>query len=50
MLADACKSVEQAFQKCKNDIIAEVKYDGERLQIHKWILFWKLKVNGHFKN
>jgi DNA ligase-3 len=35
MLADACKSVEQAFLKCKNEILAEVKYDGERLQIHK---------------
>lgn len=35
MLADACKSAEQAFQKCKNGILAEVKYDGERLQVHK---------------
>jgi DNA ligase-3 len=35
MLADACKSVEQAFNKCKNGIYAEVKYDGERLQVHK---------------
>ena len=35
MLADACKSVEQAFAKCKNGIYAEIKYDGERLQVHK---------------
>jgi DNA ligase 3 len=35
MLADACKSVEQAFNKCKNGIYAEIKYDGERLQVHK---------------
>lgn len=35
MLADACKSAEQAFAKCKNGILAEVKYDGERLQVHK---------------
>lgn len=35
MLADACKSAEQAFKKCTNGILAEVKYDGERLQVHK---------------
>lgn len=35
MLAEACKSVEQAFVKCKNGIYAEIKYDGERLQLHK---------------
>lgn len=35
MLAEACKSVEQAFTKCKNGILAETKYDGERLQVHK---------------
>ncbi len=35
MLADACKSVEQAFKKCPNGIYAEIKYDGERLQVHK---------------
>ena len=25
----------QAFLKCKNVILAETKYDGERLQVHK---------------
>ncbi|RNA36306.1 DNA ligase 3, partial [Brachionus plicatilis] len=35
MLAEACKSVESAFVKCKNGILAEIKYDGERLQLHK---------------
>lgn len=35
MLADACKSVESAFMKCKSGILAEIKYDGERLQLHK---------------
>ena len=35
MLADACKSVERAFQKCLNGVFAEIKYDGERLQVHK---------------
>lgn len=35
MLAEACKSVEQAFKKCTNGIYAEIKYDGERLQVHK---------------
>ena len=35
MLADACKSVEQAMKKCPNGLYAEIKYDGERLQVHK---------------
>ena len=35
MLAEACKSAEQAFIKCRNRVLAEVKYDGERLQVHK---------------
>ena len=33
--ADACKSVEYAFKKCPNGIFAEIKYDGERVQVHK---------------
>lgn len=35
MLAEACKSVEQAFKKCPNGMFAEIKYDGERVQLHK---------------
>lgn len=35
MLADACKSCDAAFKKCPNGIYAEIKYDGERLQVHK---------------
>ncbi|XP_071946182.1 DNA ligase 3-like isoform X2 [Antedon mediterranea] len=35
MLAEACRSVEQAFKKCPNGIYAEIKYDGERVQVHK---------------
>ena len=35
MLAQACKSVEMAFQKCPNGIFSEIKYDGERVQLHK---------------
>ncbi|XP_032454032.1 DNA ligase 3 isoform X2 [Nasonia vitripennis] len=35
MLAEACKSVEMAMQKCPNGMLSEVKYDGERLQVHK---------------
>ncbi|CAL7941000.1 unnamed protein product [Xylocopa violacea] len=35
MLAEACKSVEMAMQKCPNGMQAEVKYDGERVQVHK---------------
>lgn len=36
MLAEACKSVEYAFKKCPSGVMyAEVKYDGERVQLHK---------------
>ena len=35
MLAQACKSVNQAFAKCPNGVYSEVKYDGERVQLHK---------------
>ncbi|XP_035828474.1 DNA ligase 3 isoform X2 [Aplysia californica] len=35
MLAEACRSVEQAMKKCPNGFYAEIKYDGERVQIHK---------------
>ena len=31
----ACKSVEQAFAKCPNGMYSEIKYDGERVQLHK---------------
>ncbi|EDW67846.1 DNA ligase 3 [Drosophila virilis] len=35
MLANACKSVEEAFKKNPGGLYSEVKYDGERVQIHK---------------
>lgn len=35
MLAAPAKSVEQALAKCPNGAFSEVKYDGERMQIHK---------------
>ncbi|KAK4882679.1 hypothetical protein RN001_005998 [Aquatica leii] len=35
MLAEACKSIEQAMKKCPNGMYAEIKYDGERVQLHK---------------
>ncbi|XP_011309542.1 DNA ligase 3 isoform X2 [Fopius arisanus] len=35
MLAEACTSVEMAMRKCPNGMMSEVKYDGERVQIHK---------------
>ncbi|CAG2055015.1 unnamed protein product, partial [Timema podura] len=35
MLAEACKSVEQAIKKCPNGMYSEIKYDGERVQVHK---------------
>lgn len=35
MLAEACKSIEYAMKKCPNGMFAEIKYDGERVQVHK---------------
>ncbi|KAF7990445.1 hypothetical protein HCN44_000250 [Aphidius gifuensis] len=35
MLAEACKSVEMAIKKCPNGMLSEIKYDGERVQVHK---------------
>ena len=35
MLAQACKSVDMAFAKCPNGVYSEIKYDGERVQLHK---------------
>ncbi|KAK0171037.1 hypothetical protein PV328_008803 [Microctonus aethiopoides] len=35
MLAEACTSVEMAMKKCPNGMLSEVKYDGERVQVHK---------------
>ena len=35
MLAMACKSVDMAFEKCPNGMYSEIKYDGERVQLHK---------------
>lgn len=60
MLALACKSVEMAFEKCPNGMYSEIKYDGERVQLHKSGTTFKYfsrslkpvlahKV-GHFKN
>merc|ERR1712154_412139 len=42
MLASACKSYKNAFDKCKSGIIyAEIKYDGERVQVHFDGTEWK---------
>jgi DNA ligase-3 len=35
MLAEPCKSVDFAFKRCPTGLYAEIKYDGERLQLHK---------------
>ena len=35
MLAEACKSLAMALRKCPNGMYAEIKYDGERVQVHK---------------
>lgn len=35
MLAEPCGSVDDAFIKCPNGMYAEIKYDGERVQLHK---------------
>ena len=34
MLAEACKSIEFAFSRSPNGMYAEIKYDGERVQVH----------------
>ncbi|KAK2828417.1 hypothetical protein Q5P01_019451 [Channa striata] len=33
--SQACKSVEYAMKKCPNGMYSEIKYDGERVQVHK---------------
>ena len=33
--AEACRSVAMAMRKCPNGMYAEIKYDGERVQVHK---------------
>lgn len=35
MLAQACSSAEEAVKKCPNGMLIEIKYDGERVQLHK---------------
>uniref|UniRef100_A0A8C8G2L8 DNA ligase n=1 Tax=Oncorhynchus tshawytscha TaxID=74940 RepID=A0A8C8G2L8_ONCTS len=35
MLAEACKSIQYAMKKCPNGMYSEIKYDGERVQVHK---------------
>jgi len=35
MLAAPCRSIDIAFKKCPNGIYSEIKYDGERVQVHK---------------
>lgn len=35
MLAKACKSFEECIRRCPEGFFAEIKYDGERVQIHK---------------
>lgn len=35
MLAEACGSADAAFARCPNGMYAEIKYDGERVQLHK---------------
>ena len=32
--AEACKSFSQALKKCPSGMYAEIKYDGERVQVH----------------
>lgn len=35
MLAEACKDFDKALKKCPRGFYSEIKYDGERVQIHK---------------
>ena len=40
MLADACKSFASAIKKCPKGMFAEIKYDGERVQVLRFILLF----------
>lgn len=35
MLARACKSFDEAWKRCPRGMFVEIKYDGERVQVHK---------------
>lgn len=35
MLAKACKSFDEAWKRCPRGVYVEIKYDGERVQVHK---------------
>jgi len=35
MLAKACKSFDEAWKRCPRGMFVEIKYDGERVQVHK---------------
>lgn len=35
MLAGECNSVEKAIEKFPQGLYSEIKYDGERVQLHK---------------
>ena len=35
MLAEAVTSIDAALARCKGKVVAEIKYDGNRVQIHK---------------
>lgn len=35
MLAEPCKDFDKAIKKCPDGFYSEIKYDGERVQIHK---------------
>lgn len=33
--AEACKNLQDVFKKCPDGVYSEIKYDGERVQLHK---------------
>lgn len=35
MLAAGCKSIKHQMKKCPNGMFSEIKYHGERVQVHK---------------
>lgn len=45
MLAEACKSVERAIDKYPQGMYSEIKYDGERVQLHKQGNEFKYEIN-----
>lgn len=49
MLAEACKSFASAIKKCPKGMFAEIKYDGERVQVFFYAYLYCLYIGLAFK-